>query len=143
MLKCFEFRIYWRGIVHDMSKFGLNQFLSYARYFYNRDGSSRSKVSELDQLQLNLNWLHHQHRNKHHFQNWILIQDSGREILIQMPQKYVKEMISDWFSAGKVLQRHNYNDFREVRSWYTINKHNIRLHPNTRKYVEKLINYVD
>ena len=33
----------WRGLVHDVSKFRPSEFIPYARYFYNPDGSNRTR----------------------------------------------------------------------------------------------------
>ena len=34
MIECFKVGLYWRGLVHDMSKFRPSEFIPYARYFY-------------------------------------------------------------------------------------------------------------
>jgi len=33
-IECFKVGLFWRGIMHDMSKFFPDEFLPYARYFY-------------------------------------------------------------------------------------------------------------
>jgi hypothetical protein len=40
-------------------------------------------------------WLRHLHRNKHHPQHWVLIEDSGAIVCLPMPYIYILEMIAD------------------------------------------------
>ena len=33
---CCQYGLYWRGIIHDLSKFLPSEFIPYANYFYNK-----------------------------------------------------------------------------------------------------------
>jgi hypothetical protein len=77
-------------------------------------------------------WLHHQKRNKHHWQYWVLFEDSGAIIPLRMPLKYCKEMLADWRGAGRAITGKN-----ETRHWYDRNKANMMLHPETRRWIEQ------
>ena len=84
-------------------------------------------------------WNHHQAWNKHHWQYWFLIEDSGEETALEMPERYAREMLADWVGAGRAI-----TGKLEVADWYDANKEKIRLHSKTRELVEKLIaqNYI-
>jgi len=150
MIDCFNQGLFWRGIMHDMSKFRPSEFIPYARYF---NGSYPSE-EECDRMRrfcvshgrtklqvdrdFNTAWLKHIHRNKHHWQYWILREDSGKIIALEMPHKYVGEMISDWNGAGKAI-----SGKENTLEWYSENRSKIILHIETRHMVETCINYIE
>ena len=114
---------------HDHSKTEPDEYEAYDTYFY---GGNRS----FDVVQnFNKAWLLHIHRNPHHWQHWVLINDEPNEgeIIIQMPINYIVEMICDWwaFSWSK-------GDLTEMFSWYEERKNYIKMHKNTRKTVEDI-----
>ena len=79
---------------HDSSKNNDDEYLAYDTYFY---GNNRSyEVME----EFKRAWLRHIHRNPHHWQYWVLINDdpSEGEIILDMPYNYIIEMICDWWS---------------------------------------------
>lgn len=137
MIECFKKGLYWRGIMHDMSKFRPSEFFIYAEYFY-----GDKKTEALEDV-FDFAWLHHQNRNKHHWQYWILQEDSGAEAYLPMPKKYMLEMICDWVGAGKAQGYHSPKDdkYKETRSWYGKNEKNMKFNTDTRKAVELEINY--
>ena len=115
---------------HDASKSELDEYVPYDAYFY---GGNRS----YDVVQnFNKAWLLHIHRNPHHWQYWVLINDDPKESLIalEMPNHYVVEMICDWwaFSWAK-------GDLTEIFSWYDEHKDYIKLHMGTRIFVEHIL----
>jgi len=120
----------WRGLVHDMSKLLPSEWFPYAKTFYNRDGSGRYDKT----VDFNMAWLKHQHRNKHHWQYWLLRMDSGLEIPMKIPQTYVREMVADWMGAGRAITGE-----WEVAEWYEKNRCNIHLHPTTEDEVDAII----
>lgn len=79
-------------------------------------------------------WNHHQKRNKHHWQYWFLMLDSGETRVLEMPERYVREMVSDWVGAGRAI-----TGKIEVRAWYRKNAEKMALHSRTRLRVESLI----
>lgn len=133
-----------RGLLHDMSKFRPSEFIPYARYFYGRwyawnnlSGDIKNHIATRDIKEhvdeaFNEAWLKHQHRNKHHWQYWVLKEDSGALIAMNMPDNYQKEMIADWIGAGKAI-----NGTNDVKDWYYKNRSNMILHPATRFWVEQ------
>lgn len=118
------------GINHDWSKRSQEEYDAYDMYFY---GNNRSfaVVQEFNKA-----WLHHIHNNPHHWQHWVLINDESGEgtICIEMPHKYVIEMICDWWSFSW-----NSGDLEEIFDWYDKHKKNIQMHDDTRKEVEFIL----
>jgi len=137
---------FFQLIVHDLSKFYFDEWLAYADYFYgdhSNEGLEAQHQFGLVELapfgfyaehRFNVAWRNHQTRNRHHWQYYLLTEDSGNEIVLPMPAKYVREMIADWAGAGRAITGE-----WEVSSWYAENKHKIKLHPITRTQVETLL----
>lgn len=115
---------------HDESKLSMSEYSAYDAYFYGEE-----KTPEVVE-EFNKAWLHHIHNNPHHWQHWILINDNPDEgeIILEMPYEYVIEMICDWwaFSWAK-------NNLHEIFKWHDEHKAYIKLHPNTRKTVESIL----
>lgn len=117
-------------MAHDHSKNEPEEYEAYDAYFY---GGNRSfGVVE----RFNRAWLHHIHNNPHHWQYWILINDDPKngETLLEMPFKYILEMICDWWAFS--WQKEN---LYEIFNWYEERKDYIKLHCKTRKTLESLL----
>lgn len=136
-LECIKLGIWWRGILHDLSKFSPFEWFAYAKYFYLSDGKARGDAPEHIKLAFDTAWLLHIHRNPHHWQYWVLREDSGGKKALKMPKKYVYEMVCDWRGAGKAQ---GYGD--NTVEWYERMKGNMLLHPETRTLVELLVHRV-
>ena len=129
-----------------MSKVFTPEIIAYANFFYGKDRNKpNSKLSKSYGYEVKTKslitafdyaWNSHQKGNKHHWQYWILRMDDGSEKILEMPRKYVIEMVCDWIGAGKARGA---TDPQEVSKWYEKNKHNIKLHKKTRKLVESII----
>lgn len=122
------------GMAHDESKTQPDEYEAYDAYFY---GGNRS----YDVVQaFNKAWLMHIHRNPHHWQHWVLLNDEPDEgeVLIQMPYNYIVEMICDWwaFSWAK-------GDLTEIFKWYEAHKDHIKLHEASRASVEYILNRIE
>lgn len=112
---------------HDYSKDDPLEYNAYDAYFY---GNNRSHAVV---QRFNYAWLMHIHRNGHHWQHWVLINDDPGEgeTVLEMPHNCVIEMICDWwaFSWGK-------GNLYEIFDWYAAHKDYIKLHPKSRDYVD-------
>lgn len=115
----------WRLLVHDWSKLTPAEWGPYVRFFYTdrRDRAAFDKA-----------WLHHQHRNPHHWQHWLLHEDNGDTKALRMPDGLVREMVADWMGAGRAIKGR-----WDVADWFDKNAHRIVLHPETARLVHKLI----
>lgn len=125
----------WQLIIHDWSKFLPSEWNPYANNFYDDKGNRKAWVPNptFDKA-----WLHHIHFNPHHWQHWVLQEDSGNVIFLEMPKKYVTEMVADWAGAGKAITGR-----WEIKEWYEKNKSKIKLNDTTRNQVELLIDSVE
>lgn len=115
----------WRALLHDMSKFRPSEFFSYAYTFYDKNG--RSCVAITDRF--NIAWKHHQNRNPHHWEYWV-----SEHSPLEMPHKYVREMVSDWMGAGRAKTGR-----WDINEWYEENKDSMVLHLATRLYVKAVL----
>lgn len=112
---------------HDISKYDAEEFNAYCNYFYPSEGFDK------DEAEFDLAWLHHQHKNPHHPQYWVLVRDSGEIVALDMPFEYVCEMLCDWHSFS----------LRDPKStaykWWNDNKEKMTLSENTIKTIDTLI----
>lgn len=148
-LACFSSGLYWRGIVHDLSKFHPKEWLPYVESFYgpkhtdeevremNRQefqvmGTTSTKTKAEKRLAFDYAWLRHQHKNPHHWQYWVLRNDDGSTRALEMPVKDAQEMLCDWEGAGMAICGK-----REYREWYLKNREKMLLHPATRELIER------
>lgn len=115
---------------HDSSKDLPDEYEAYDKYFY---GNNKSYAVVQN---FNKAWLMHIHRNPHHWQHWILINDDPGEgmVIMDMPYKYIIEMICDWWAFS--WKKGNLN---EIFSWYDEHKDYIKLSDKTRKTVEDIL----
>ena len=104
-------------LLHDLSKF-------YPREFGNR------------RHPLPYAWNHHANHNPHHCEYWHS-RTGGRGNgdffngqTLPMPEKYIKEMLADWFGASRA-----YEGFWPPKKdwlWFTISIDKMLMHPLTR-----------
>lgn len=145
-LACFQMGVpIWSAILHDWDKFLPDEWLPYANYFYGIKGKKRGadgtyqRTSDEDPA-FDRAWLLHQKRNKHHWQWWILNEDSGKVKLFPMPDLARREMLADWMGAGRAYVP-NWTPL-ETGNWYEKNKDKMQLHPETRAWVEAQLAYL-
>lgn len=108
------------------------EYHAYNAYFY---GEERTKLVEQN---FDRAWLLHIHRNPHHWQYWILIEDDGRMLPLDMDYQYIIEMICDWWAfswkSGNLL---------EIFDWYENKKEHMLLSDNTRRTVEHILRMME
>lgn len=145
-LECFRYRLYFHAFTHDLSKFRPSEWFPYANYFYGEYpkwdevkhshlGYSWWNTEEGVSYRFDAAWLEHQHRNKHHWQHWVLREDEGQIKLIPMPVRMIKQMTCDWIGASKAIRG---RDASPVE-WYEKVKKDMLLHESSRRYFEILI----
>ena len=115
---------------HDRSKYDKAEYDAYDQYFY---GGNRSY-----QVVQNFNyaWLHHQHKNPHHWQYWVLVNDDPEEGSKPMPipMRYIYEMIADWWTFSW-----KNGNLYDIFDWYASHRDYILLERFTRMAVENLL----
>ncbi len=133
-----------RLFFHDWTKLLPREWLPYTEFFYG-DHMSREQAFALDydfpvpadvELAFEQAWLHHQNKNDHHWQYWIRLGDDGTELVLEMPDVCQREMLADWRGAGRALGK------PDTLVWYTKNRDKMRLHPNTRHWIEVKIGWM-
>jgi len=153
-IECFKEGLIWRGLAHDMSKLKPDEFIPYANFFYGnkeddikkgRNKTGYYKPTDTGDRAFDFAWLLHQKRNRHHWQWWILPEDDGGAKILEMEEKYLKEMICDWVGAGKAQGHFSPKEdkYLETRNWYVANNSKMQLHENTRKYIEDKLNIIN
>jgi len=117
-------------MAHDASKTDPEEYAAYDTYFY---GGNRSYAVVQD---FNLAWLHHIHKNPHHWQHWVLINDEPNvgEIILDMPRNYIIEMICDWWAFS--WSRGN---LRGIFDWYEDHKDYMKLSNKTRYTIDSIL----
>lgn len=144
-IECCKLGIPFQGIVHDLSKLLPSEFIPYYHHFGSgiqkgRDNTGYYKPTDTGDLAFDYAWFLHQKRNAHHWQYWTVPRDADDADsikILEMPIKYRKEMVADWRGAGRAQHT------KGVLNWYTKNRHKLLLGPETRKWIEKEIGYVD
>lgn len=115
----------WQLLIHDWTKFTPRMWSQYAISFYGPKERSEKTKRDFDAA-----WLWHQRVERHHWQWYVLLEDSGKVHCLKMPHKYMLEMVADWRGANRA-----YGD-QPLDVWYTKSKPNRKLHPQTLAEVE-------
>jgi len=114
---------------HDASKYSDTEYETYLNYFYPEDGM------EKDEVAFNYALLHHYQNNPHHWNHWVLQKDNNIGVPLDMPFKYIVEMVCDWQSMS-------YKFGGSAHEWYYKNKDKMLLSSYTTTEVEKLLEYL-
>ena len=115
--------------MHDISKYSPDEYTPYDNYFYGEKSSTAT-------IAFDRAWLMHIHRNPHHWQHWVLINDDPNEgeIILDIPYNYSIEMICDWWAFSW-----NKGNLNEIFDWYEEHKNYMKLSDKTRKTVEDIM----
>lgn len=147
-LACWKYKApLWAAIVHDWTKFLPSEWFAYAKFFYtdHNDKEVHKAFSKYGLVEaapwgfftkdrFTVAWLHHQNRNPHHWQYWIITKDTGETFPVEMPERYWREMLADWAGAGRAITGR-----WDPAPWYLKNRDKIKLHNDTRAAVEKAL----
>jgi hypothetical protein len=96
-VECCKLGIPLRGLLHDLSKLHPGEWFPYVEAFYGKFGYSWNGVGCINEkslhdhamLSFDKAWLHHQHNNPHHWQYWLLREDSPeKRYLVQGMEGY-------------------------------------------------------
>lgn len=106
------------------------EYNAYADYFY---GIRDKEVEE----KFNIAWLSHIHNNPHHWQYWILHNDTDGLQILDMPYVFIIEAICDWWSFSW-----NSNNLYEIFDWYDKNKKGILISDKTKTTFEYILSRI-
>lgn len=115
---------------HDYSKIQDGEYEAYDAYFYG--GNKSFAVVQA----FNKAWLTHIHRNPHHWQYWILINDDPIQgaILVDIPDNYIIEMICDWWAFSWAS-----GNLTEIFDWFEKRREYMKLSSKTRAKIESTL----
>lgn len=105
---CFRVGLYWQGLTHDLSKFSPVEFWAGVHYY---QGNRSPNTAEREEKGYSAAWMHHKGRNRHHFEYWTDLSLVTRTYEpVEMPRKYLVEMVMDRIAACKTYQGAAYTD---------------------------------
>ena len=143
MKYCFKCGLYKRGLLHDLSKYGITEFMSSAKYFQgNRSPIDAEKIEK----GYSLAWQHHKGHNPHHREYWIDNIGTYKNTPIKIPYEYVVEMICDWLGAGIVYSKHKVDDnkpYNEPLKYYSAHIKERIFNEETQKLIEYFLNIIE
>jgi len=126
-----------QGLLHDLSKYHPVEFLNGVKYY--QGGTRSPNVGERKDRGYSEAWLHHKGRNRHHFEYWFDNSTSVFEMVpVEMPLKYVWEMMCDRMAASKVYKGDAYTD-RVPLQYFELFHYDHLMHPNTQAVLRKLL----
>ena len=118
--ECHACGITWQGIIHDLSKFSRDEFISSAKYYCEDRSPHYGDAAENG---YSLAWLHHKGCNKHHWEFWTDFNENDGSIKAnKIPYNYVVEMVCDWVGAGKVYDKDRWTNSSPIEYYYKVRK---------------------
>ena len=136
MCGCFRVGLYRQGLTHDLSKFSPVEFWNGARYY---QGTRSPNTAEREDKGYSLAWMHHKGRNKHHYEYWTdLSLETRRYESVEMPRRYLVEMVMDRRAACMTYQGKNYTDASPY-IYFARSRERLMMHPETERQLAYLL----
>ena len=136
MKGCFAVGLYKQGLLHDLSKYGPTEFMTGVRYF---QGTRSPNAAEREDKGYSEAWMHHKGRNRHHYEYWT---DMNRQTRcyesVEMPRKYLVEMVMDRRAACIVYQGKDYRDDSAL-IYFEKSRERELMHPETRRQLHYIL----
>jgi hypothetical protein len=110
---CFKMGLFWRGLLHDLSKYSITEMLICK--YYSGKRSPHQNAREV--LGYSPSWIHHYHANKHHFQFWWDEDEEGKIIPMKMPYRFVVESVADMLGASKAYNKEKWKPEMLMQYW--------------------------
>jgi len=138
---CFKCGLYKQGLLHDLSKYSLQEFIPGVKYYQGyRSPISAEKIA----IGYSKAYLHHKGRNKHHWEFWIdRLPMSTQLVTLEMPFNYVIECVLDKIAASKVYMKDKYtidyplSFFKNSKEYEVMNPINVHQLEVLLSYLEK------
>lgn len=132
---CWKAKLFWQGLVHDLSKFSPTEFFESVKYFQ----GYRSPIEACKEKNGYSNaWFHHRGRNKHHYEYWCDNFDNGTTC-VEMPYKYAVEMLCDFLGAGRAYFGDKFTYKAEYEWWVNKKKPIAKMGKYTKMYIDKCL----
>ncbi len=136
MCGCFRVGLIWQGLTHDLSKYSPTEFWVGARYY---QGTRSPNTAEREVKGYSEAWMHHKGRNKHHYEYWTDMSKQTRNYeSVEMPRKYLVEMVMDRRAACMTYQGKAYTDGSALK-YFMGSRERELMHPNTRMQLEYIL----
>ncbi|MBQ6798729.1 MAG: catalase [Oscillospiraceae bacterium] len=136
MKGCFRVGLVWQGLTHDLSKFSPSEFFVGVRYY---QGNRSPNTKERELFGYSQAWMHHKGRNRHHFEYWTDLVPGTREYgPVEMPPRYLAEMVMDRIAACKTYQGKAYTDASALE-YLERAREGANIHPETRRKLHFLL----
>ena len=120
---CTRCGMFFRGLIHDLSKFSPTEFFESAKYYQ----GNRSPIGACRRATgMSRAWLHHKGRNRHHIEYWQDFECAEHPL---MPYKYAVECVCDKLAATKTYAGKNYDKSLPLEHW---NRYGCRVAGNPR-----------
>lgn len=132
---CFKAKLYWRGLVHDMSKFHPVEFFESVKY-YQGDRSPIDKCKEVNGY--SKAWLHHKGRNRHHYEYWCDNFDKGTTC-IKMPFTDMLELVCDYLGAGRAYMGKEFTYEKEYEWWKSWKCPCSKMHDESKQFLTTVL----
>jgi hypothetical protein len=145
MQHCFRIGLYRQGLLHDLSKYMPSEL--FMGFLYYEDGKSSPNNGERRKKGHSNAWMHHKGRNRHHFEYWtdyaLHPSDSKYPLQpVQMPRKYVAEMLMDRICASKNYNKEKYTK-HDPLAYFEQGKSHYLMHPQTEKELHGMLRILD
>ncbi len=142
---CFAVGLYTQGLTHDLSKFMPVEFLNGCRYY--QGGKRSPNNGEREDKGYSEAWMHHKGRNRHHYEYWNdyrMRPEPGKYpvIPVQMPRRYVAEMLCDRIAASKVYKKEAYTQHEPLK-YFEQGRGKDLMHPQTARELERMLKILD
>ncbi len=137
MKYCFRVGLYKQGLLHDLSKYSPTEFIPGAIYY---QGTRSPNNAEREDKGYSSAWLHHKGRNKHHIEYWTdyALGDEKKIVPVEMPPKYVAEMLCDRIAASRIYKKELYTDASPYE-YFMRSKEREVIHPETKRLLLELL----
>lgn len=133
---CIKAGIPVQGLLHDLSKYSLTEFLAGAEYY---QGTRSPNESEREAKGYSVAWLHHKGRNRHHFEYWTDYDPVTKLVSpVKMPLEYVVEMFCDRVAASKIYLGDDYTDNAPLEYFLRAKSRRV-IHPDTSRLLENML----
>ena len=133
---CFRVGLYRQGLTHDLSKYSPTEFWIGAKYY---QGTRSPNAAEREDKGFSEAWMHHKGRNRHHYEYWSdLNKATGRYECVEMPRRYLVEMVMDRRAACITYQRKAYTD-ASAFEYFDKSRERSLMHPNTRRQLQYIL----
>lgn len=135
---CFKMGLFWQGLTHDLSKYSPTE-MSICRYY---SGTRSPHQNAREVLGYSPSWIHHYHKNKHHFQHFFDESETGEIIPIKMPYRFIAESFCDMLGASKAYNPKNWKPEMLLNYWETKCKGKRIQHKESEDFLDYLIRHL-